>query len=56
VTEELGKVRIDSGVSPEFIALQVTDVSPKIDVNPAGGDTMTITGTNFPTSIEDYNL
>ena len=57
VTEEMGRVKINSSVSAEVVDWQITSVSPSIDINPAGGDIFTITGTNFPSVIDPrYNF
>ena len=57
VTEDCGKVKIDSSVVAEEVTMTITDVFPKLDLNPAGGDLITIEGTNFPSSLDSrYNL
>ena len=57
VTEDLGQVKIDPSVVAETVALSVTSIQPNIDLNPYGGDILTITGTNFPASADArYNL
>ena len=56
ITDTNGLVKLDSNVEPEVIALAITGVSPKVDVNPAGGQIFTITGTNFPNNIDDVTL
>jgi hypothetical protein len=58
VTEDLGWVKIDPSVAPVIVPLEVTSISPATGLNPFGGNIVTITGNNFPTSLfEDrYNL
>ena len=56
ITDTNGLVKLDSNVEPEVIALAITGVTPKVDVNPAGGQIFTITGTNFPNNIDDVTL
>jgi hypothetical protein len=58
VTEDLGRVKIDSSVSPVIVPLEVTSISPATGLNPFGGNIVTITGKNFPTSLLEarYNL
>ena len=51
VTEELGKVMIEDSVAPYEVTLSITNVSPK-SLNPAGGDIVTIEGTNFPLTLD----
>jgi hypothetical protein len=37
--------------------MTIISVDPMLDINPAGGDLVTITGTNFPVSLDSrYNL
>ena len=52
VTETMGQVKIDSSVEAEIVPLTVTSISPNTDLNPYGGDILTITGTNFPTKTD----
>ena len=42
ITMPEGKVKIEETVEPLIIDLIITDVSPKLDLNPAGGDIITI--------------
>ena len=57
VTEDAGKVKVDETVVAEVITMTVTSVDPKLNLNPAGGDLVTIDGTNFPPSLDSrYNL
>ena len=57
MTEDSGKVKIDPSVAAESIPLGNIDVQPNTDLNPFGGDYVTITGTNFPSSLDArYNL
>jgi hypothetical protein len=51
VTEDLGRVKIDDQVTAYQVALSITSVSPKT-LNPAGGDIVTIEGTNFPLTLD----
>ena len=50
VIVDCGQVKLDDTISPEVVEMTLISVSPKININPAGGDIMTITGTNFPRS------
>ena len=45
VTDEFGLIKLDPAVSPHEVALDVTDISPKSGLNPAGGNLMTIKAT-----------
>ena len=57
VTLEKGKVNVDETVSPLVNDLVVSNVSPKLNLNPAGGDTITIDGSGFPESQDGrYDL
>ena len=52
-----GKVKIDEAVLPLTVDLVVSNVAPKVNLNPAGGDTITIDGEGFPESLDGrYNL
>ena len=47
----------DAAVTAHEVTLEITSVSPSTGLNPAGGDIVTITGTNFPESNDSrYNL
>ena len=48
VIEDHGKVVVDGSVSPEVVTMVISDVQPNTDINPAGGQTLTITGDKFP--------
>ena len=50
VISNCGQVKLDDALLPEVVVMTLTSVSPKLNINPAGGDIMTITGTNFPIS------
>lgn len=52
VIEDKGKVQVESSVSPEVVNMIISNVDPKIDLNPAGGNIMTITGDNFPPTLD----
>ena len=52
VTEAHGKVRVADNVAPKVVALVISSVAPKETINPAGGDIVTITGNNFPPSLD----
>ena len=57
MTEAQGKVRFDPAVTAEVVALGAIDVTPKTDINPAGGSILTITGDGLPTAPNSgYNL
>ena len=51
IIEDQGKVRIDDSVAPYQVSLSITNVTPK-SLNPAGGDIVTIEGTNFPLTLD----
>ena len=51
ITEDLGKVKIDESVSAYEVTISITNVFPKT-LNPAGGDIVTIDGTNFPLTLD----
>ena len=48
VIDSFGMVKLDSTVTPFEVAISITDISPKSSLNPAGGNIITITGTNLP--------
>lgn len=52
VVLEEGKVKVDEAVSALTIDLVVTSISPKLNLNPAGGDIITIVGSGFPESLD----
>lgn len=53
MTEDDGLVPIDTNlVSPETVDMVITSVSKQTDINQAGGDTIIITGTGFPASLD----
>ena len=57
MTDEWGHVKYDPSVSAEVVDLVINNVSPKIDINPAGGTLITVEGANFPSSQDArYNL
>jgi hypothetical protein len=57
VIEANGKVQVDSSVSAKVVPMVISNVTPKIDLNPAGGDLMVITGNNFPPTLDSrYNF
>ena len=57
VYTEQGLVKRDAAVTAHEVTLEITSVSPSTGLNPAGGDIVTITGTNFPESNDArYNL
>lgn len=45
-----GLVPVDASVAPHVVPLDITGVSPQ-NLEPAGGQLVTITGTNFPSSL-----
>ena len=47
-----GEVKIASSVTALEIVLTFTNVNKKTAINPAGGDNLVITGTNFPPTID----
>ena len=51
VIEDFGKVKIADPVAPYVVTISITNVSPK-SLNPAGGDIVTIEGTNFPLTLD----
>jgi uncharacterized protein YaiE (UPF0345 family) len=57
VTEAHGKVKVDNTVMAQVETMTIISVDPMVNINPAGGDRVTITGTNFPVSLDSrYNL
>ena len=57
VIESEGKVKLEASVAAEVVTMTITAVDPKTNLNPAGGDTITIDGTNFPSSTDSrYEL
>lgn len=54
---ENGIVKTEASVEETVVEMTITGVSPETDLNPAGGDILTITGTNFPPTIDSrYNF
>jgi hypothetical protein len=51
VIEAEGQVRYDSSVDALTVGMIITDVDPRVDINPAGGQILTITGEHFPPSL-----
>ena len=53
-----GRVPVASSVPEICFGFEITDLSPTEDVDIAGGDLLTITGTGFPTnpSLVDVTL
>ena len=57
VFDSEGQVKIDESVAPEAVDLTLSAADPFSGLNPAGGDIITITGTNFPISLDErYDL
>jgi hypothetical protein len=48
VKDEHGLVKVADGVADHIVNSTVTSVSPDTNLNPAGGQTITVTGTNLP--------
>ena len=48
--DENGLIPLDTTVTPHVVPLDITGVSP-MNLEPAGGQLVTITGTNFPSSL-----
>ena len=50
-------MKLDASIAAHEVPLEITSVSPSTELNPAGGEILTITGTNFPELNDDrYNL
>ena len=56
VKDEFGLIIIDESVAKLELSIVITDISPQVDLNPAGGDILTITGENFPATENIANL
>ena len=57
VTEACGKAKVDVAVLAKVVTMTITTVEPKLNINPAGGEIVTINGTNFPPSLDSrYNI
>ena len=57
VINEFGLIKTDAAAKFYDVSIVVTSVSPKVALNPAGGNIITITGENFPVSADDaYDL
>ena len=48
VTAPNGLLAIDTLITPTTVTLTVDSITPSTGLNPAGGDTIVIVGTNFP--------
>ena len=44
---------MDPIISPYDVALTISSITPKTSLNPAGGNTLTIVGVNFPASLDE---
>lgn len=53
VYDENGLIPIGTGASGIDISVTVSGISPSTDLNQLGGNTLTITGTGFP-SVASY--
>ena len=52
-----GLVAIEASVAATEVTMTITSVSPETELNPAGGEVLTIVGTNFPPTIDNrYNF
>jgi len=55
-----GLVRLHSSVNAQNVAITATSITPNTNVNPMGGSTLTIAGSNFPVSLDtlpaDFSL
>ena len=57
IEDAKGLIFVDSAVEAHVIELTVTSISPKTGLNAAGGNLITISGDNFPSSDDSrYNL
>ena len=52
VRDEFGLIKVADTVTYLEVAIIVTSIEPKTDLNPAGGNIITITGQNFPATLE----
>jgi hypothetical protein len=51
VRDANGLIPVDGGVSPQVIGITASSVSPNSGLNPAGNQTLTISGSDFPASL-----
>lgn len=51
-----GLVPVAGTVTPITVALSTTAVTPAVDLNSVGGDTLTITGTGLPQKAEQVDV
>lgn len=57
--DEFGLIKLDETVSaaPLVIELTISNITPKTGLNPAGGNILTISGSNLPSSADErYSL
>lgn len=53
ITDVNGLVPVEDNVARQTISLSVSSISPNTAINPNGESTLTITGSNFPASLDD---
>ena len=56
VRDANGLIPVSGAVAAHHVPLVITAVSPDIDLNQAGGDVLTITGENFPSTLTGHDL
>ena len=56
VRDSNGLIPVSEAVTAHHVPLVITSVSPDIDLNQAGGDILTITGENFPSTLTGHDL
>ena len=56
VRDDKGLIPLSGSVSKYNVPLVISGVSPNSDLNLAGGDILTVTGENFPSTLEGFNL
>jgi hypothetical protein len=56
VYDAKGILPVSDSLIEETVALVVTSITPDTNVNPAGGDEITITGSGFPSSLTVGNI
>ena len=56
VRDDKGLIPLSGSVSNYNVPLVISGVSPSSDLNLAGGDILTVTGENWPSTLEGFNL
>jgi hypothetical protein len=56
VKDAKGEVPLAVGFAPTIVTPTISGITPDTGLNPAGGNTITITGTNFPSAVVSKSI